>query len=222
MPFIPLNLNGVEPATGFNYDPGVYMMEIARHEEKTNQNGSTKRLVVHNKIMMGPGTSEKFKNSPLISSYQLTDAGARFLMRLIVACDLKPWVDQSQGQFDPDWLLGKRYVCRVIMKDGYPNITDERPVSEWQEALQAAAAKGGTTQQPTLLTPAAAPPTAPPAVAAPPYAAPPVAAPPVMAAPTMPAMAPAPGVATMPAPVAAPAGIPAPVPPPGTVGGNSQ
>lgn len=246
MTFLPIDLRNVSAATGFDYPPGYYLMQVERCEIRTNQDGQGQRLLVHNSIVMGPQHETKFQGRKLANSYQLTEKGAPFLKRMFLACGItEDFIAQNGGQVDPDWLNGRQYVCQVVKNQGYTNITNERPTTEWEQMVKQNSGANGPTPhiqtppvataptpapQPSMLQPVAAPQpmAAPPQTMQPPQpmAAPPqpAAAPQPMAAAPQPMAAPQPPPAEPAAyapPVMAPAGIPAPPPPPGQVPGQS-
>jgi hypothetical protein len=233
MSFLPVNLQNVSAATGFDYPPGYYLMQVDRCEIRTNQDGQGQRLLVHNTIVMGPQHETKYQGRKLANSYQLTEKGAPFLKRMFLSCGITDdFIAQNGGNVDPDWLTGRQYVCQVVKNSGYTNITNERPTTDWETVVKqaggnaaptpqiqtppAAAAPGAAAPQPSMLQPVAPPPMAAPG-AVPGMAAPPMAPPQPTAAPPQPTAAPA-----APAAPPAPAGIPAPPPPPGQIPGQGQ
>lgn len=225
MAFLPVNLQNVSAATGFDYPPGYYLMQVDRCEIRTNQDGQGQRLLVHNTIVMGPQHETKFQGRKLANSYQLTDKGAPFLKRMFLSCGITDdFIAQNGGQVDPDWLTGRQYVCQVVKNQGYTNITNERPTTDWETVVKQAG--GNAAPTPQIQTPpvAAAPTAAPqpsmlqPVAAAPQPGMMPGAPAPNLMAPPQPTMAPPQPTAAP----AAPAGIPAPPPPPGQIPGQGQ
>jgi hypothetical protein len=208
--YLPVNLATVQAATGFDYPPGLYVFKITGVDTKPNQDGQGQRLVVANEIVMGPGPSTQFIGRPLANSYQLSDKGAPFLKRLFLCCGIdEAFIQQQGGNCDDQWLLGRQYVASVVKNGNYTNITNERPLSEWNVAPQggkSAQASGAPAPQPALLQPTAPQAMMPPAQGAmgQQYAQqpglPPTSLPPAMPAPQM------------------PTGFQAPAPPPGQVG----
>lgn len=201
MGVMPFNFMEVEVATGFDYPEGDYIFEIEKTEERVNQDGQQKRLLIGNKIVMGPWASEEYKDRKLSNSYQFTANGAKFIKRLLHACGFTDDVIRQQGgQMDHQWLIGKQYVASVFKNGQYTNIGNERPITEWDPSKAPTATTTAgvpvSAPPPSIMrpvqtqAPVAAPPTvAPPAVAAP--AAPPVQQPPVMGAPPVQPMQPA-------------------------------
>ena len=221
---LPVNLGNVEPATGFDYPPGQYLFRVDSCEIRTNQDGVGQRLLVGNVIEMGPGPSTQFQGRKLSNSYQLTEKGAPFLMRFFLSCGItKEMIQMNGGMPDSDWLIGRQFMAQVVKNQQYTNITNEKPVSEWNPTNGAGGtqAAAGPAPQPALLQPTqtAMPPAQPvqPTMAVQPQMAaqqPQMPQQPQMAAqqPTMMAQLP------QPAGPQQPAGMPAPPPPPGTVG----
>lgn len=223
--FLPINLANVQPAVGFDYPPGLYMFQVESTEIRTNNDGSGQRLLVSNTIVMGPGPSTQFQGRKLANSYQLSEKGAPFLKRMFLSCGITDeFIAQNGGNVQAEWLNGRQYVAQVIKQGTYTNITNERPLSEWDAAVRAGGGNGAQPQaggtpaaQPSLLQPVAAPAAAPAPMAQPQMAQPQMAAPAAQPAPMAQPQLPQPGVAVPPQ-QAAPAGIPAPAPPPGKVG----
>jgi hypothetical protein len=239
---LPIDLTKFEAATGFDYPNGTYLLQVERSEMRTNQDGSTQRLLVHNRIMMGPGPSTQFEGKPIMNSYQLTEKGAPYLKRLFVCCGITDQEMMATGS-NPDMLVGRQYVATIQKnKEGYINIVNEKPYGEWQAAIagpqgngaQAPAAQQAPApaglMQPQVMQPQAAPqqmqqPAMPQQMQQPQMAPQqPQAAPQQMQQPQMPQAAPAPQMPqAMPQQPAqpgmpAPQPVPAPAPPPGTVG----
>jgi len=204
--YLPVNLANVQAATGFDYPAGLYIFKITAVETKPNQDGQGQRLVVSNEIVMGPGPSTQFVGRPLANSYQLSDKGAPFLKRLFLCVGIdEGFIQQQGGNCDDQWLLNRQYVASVVKNGNYTNISNERPMSEWNVAPQggktAQAAPGAPAPQPALLQPTQMMPQAqgmPMGQGQP--GLPPTQLPPAMAAPQI------------------PAGFAAPAPPPGQVG----
>jgi len=200
---LPVNLMNVQAATGFDYPPGRYLLQVESTEIRTNNDGNGQRLLVHNVIVMGPGPVQQFSGRKIANSYQLTDKGAPFLKRFFVSCGIgEDFINQNGGQVEESWLPGRQYVAQVAKNGNYTNITNERPVSEWNNGQDGAAGN----QAAAAARPAAAPsPTAPALLAPNPQ-------------PMVPPVAYAPAPSLPPPGAGIPVGIPAPVPPPGRVG----
>lgn len=226
MTFLPVNLQNVSAATGYDFPPGYYLMQVERCEVRTNQDGQGQRLLVHNTIVMGPQHDTKYQGRKLANSYQLSEKGAPFLKRMFLSCGItEDFMAQNGGNVDPDWLAGRQYVCQVVKNNNYTNITNERPTTEWEAVLQQANGGNGPTTQIQTPPAAVAPQTAPqPSMLQPMTAPAPMATAPQPPAPTAMPSQPAPVAppAAPPAamPMATPAGIPAPPPPPGAVPGQ--
>lgn len=193
--FLPINLMNVQAATGFDYPPGRYLFQVKDVELKTNTDGVGQRLVVNNIIIMGPGLSQAYAGRPLGNSYQMTEKGAPFFKRFCLAIGITDEnINANGGQIDDTWLKDRQYVAAVIKNGNYCNISNERPLSEWNNGVDPAAKQ------------ATAPTSAPPPAHLAPVAQQPM------------HMAPPPMAPVLPAPqIGIPAGIPAPVPPPGRV-----
>ena len=157
---LPFNFMEVETATGFDYPEGDYIFEVEKTEERMNQDGQNKRLLVGSKIIMGPYASEEYKGRKLSNSYQLTTKGAGFLKRLFIACEIGDDIIRSAGgQLQADWLVGRQYVATVFKNGQYTNITNERPLSEWDPTKVATpppqkAAPAISTPPPAIMQPA--------------------------------------------------------------------
>lgn len=168
---IPINLAGVQAATGFDYPPGRYIFEITGAKFATNSDGQGQRLVVNNKIIMGPGQSTQFAERPLANSYQMTEKGAPFLKRLLVSIGFdEAYI--SSGQVDTDHMIGRQYGASVVRQNNYTNIQNEFPTSEWNDGAAPTAAAAAPAPQPALLQPTAAAPAVVPAPAPAPVPAP--------------------------------------------------
>lgn len=163
--FLPVNLQNVAPAEGFDYPPGTYLFKVHSVESKTNRDGETQRLVIMNEIVAGPGPSTQFSNRKMPNSYQLTEQGAPFLKRFLIACGLTDEFIASQGgNVDAEWLIGRQFVAKVAKNGQYTNMTNERPAEEWNAivATETAGVNGGAkaAPAPSLLQPTNQPPPA--------------------------------------------------------------
>jgi hypothetical protein len=135
--FLPINLANVQTATGYDYKPGTYMLQVESVEVKANNDGQGQRLVVNNVIVMGPGPSTEYQNRKIANSYQITEKGAPFLKRMFVCAGItEEYIAQNGGNVSPDWLVGRQYVAQVVKNGNYTNITSERPISEWDTAIK--------------------------------------------------------------------------------------
>jgi hypothetical protein len=228
--FLPINLANVQPATGFDYPPGLYMFQVEGTEVRTNNDGSGQRLLVNNSIVVGPGPSTQFQGRKLANSYQLSEKGAPFLKRFFMSCGItEEFIAQNGGNVQAEWLHGRQYVAQIVKQGNYTNITNERPLAEWDAAMKAGGGNSGQVQQasqgqspaaqPSLLQPVQAPP----AMQAPPMQMPQQMQP-QMQQPQMPQPQYQQPQMGLPQPAAQvpqaglPMGIPAPAPPPGRVG----
>jgi hypothetical protein len=149
--FLPVNLANIQAAATLDYPAGKYLLTVDKVEVKANNDGNSQRLVVVNKIDMGPEMSMQFNGKKISNSYQLTEQGAPFLKRLILSCGItEEQIQSSAGQFDSQWLVGRQYVATVVKNGQYSNLTNERPASEWGQ---------GQVQpnQPMMAPPAQAP-----------------------------------------------------------------
>lgn len=161
---LPINLANVQAAVGFDYPPGRYLFQVESVEIKANNDGVGQRLVVNNAIVMGPGPSTQFQGRKLANSYQLSEKGAPFLKRLFHSCGIDEAFIQSQGGvMEESWLIGRQYVASVIKNGTYTNISNEKPVSEWNNgadgapktaAATAPAVAPAATAAPAMLQPA--------------------------------------------------------------------
>ena len=230
MTFLPINLLNVQAAAGYDYPLGSYLFEVESYEVRTNTDGEGQRLLITNKILMGPGAgNNQYTGRKMSSSYQISEKGAPFMKKFFIVCGVsEEFINQNGGQVDPEWLLGRTYCATVGKKNNFLNIGNEKPATEWANVppAQKTAAPAGAAA-PSLLQPNAPQMGTPPVTYAQPqqqqFAPPaqfaPQAAPQQMA-PAQPQYAPA-GLPTPQLPMAQggiPVGIPAPVPPPGRVG----
>jgi len=233
---LPVNLNEVDAAKGYDYPPGIYIFKILDFENRTTKDGTGQRLHVNLEIVMGPDNSSEYTGRKFSSGYNLTAQAMPFLKRFILSTGITEQdLANTGGNFDPNWLPGRSFVATLAKnKEGYLNINNEKSLDEWSGAppqpTQASPDGNLMAAQPAQVAPAAAtmpaqvpaqPAYAPPAQPA--YAPPAQAPAPVVTTPAQPAPAPAPAPAlqappAQPAPVQpAATAIPSPAPPPGQV-----
>ena len=135
--YLPINLMNVTAASsGFDYPNGKYLFEVIDSEVKTNTDGEGKRLVTDNVILMGPGAGNtQFQNQKMPGSYQLSDKGAQFLKRFFLVCGItEEFIQANGGNVNKEWLKKRQFVGTIGKnKEGYCNINNERPASEWNK-----------------------------------------------------------------------------------------
>jgi hypothetical protein len=221
MAFLPVNLLNVQPAVGFDYPVGRYLLNIIGTEIRTNTSGDGQRLVLNLEIVMGPGPGNvQFQGRKTFHSFQLTEKGLPFLKRFFNVCGItEEFINQNGGNVDNEWLHGRQFCATSVKNGQYVNWTNEKPAAEWNQqpapqAARAATAAPQAAPPPALLQPSPQAQAAPQPMA---YVSP---TPQPQYAPPPQQMAPA-GLPTpqLPQPQGGiPVGIPAPVPPPGRVG----
>jgi hypothetical protein len=157
-PQIPFNLSGIQPATGIDYPPGPYIFTVAEADIKANKDGQGQHVLIINEIVMGPGTKTDYQGKKLYSRYQITEAGMPFLKRMILACGIsEAELAATGGAIDTAQLVGRQYFGQVVKNNQYTNITQEKPISEWQQNANGGAAGQQSAATPGLLSPLAAP-----------------------------------------------------------------
>ena len=218
--FLPVDLAGTKPLTDLTFPPGDYLLEITKVESIQTKKEGRPLFQTHNKvIMVSPGIDEDTVGAPIRGGYLLDiDMGKRSLMRLIVACGFHE--SQINQHFDMNQLVGKQYVAQIGERNGFPNLSRERPASEWAGGVAGAPAGAPMNQAPqsSLLQNVAQPAQPEQVQQAQAAAAPPQQQ--VQQAPPQPQQAPPTQAATQQQAAAAPPAFAAPPPPPSQVGGQ--
>lgn len=127
MNVMPFNFMDADAATNLTiYPPGDYLFEIIHIEEREEDEEEYRRLMVTNKIIMGPWQSKEHVGKLLHTSFKLTPYGAKFLKRLLHACGITDEVCEQLDCFDSEMLIGRRYVASIFIHGGRMITAGER------------------------------------------------------------------------------------------------
>lgn len=168
--YIDANLNDVNQWDG-EFSPveeGDYVMEVDSVEQREAKSSGAPMLAVKIRIVsLANGDPSAFDERLVFANYMLTGKARSRLKQFVVACDC---LDENGG-FEPDALVGKRFLASVIKRYGetldengskvervYTNVTKEQPLSALEDAGQEEQAAGQEQEEEKLPPPPPPPP----------------------------------------------------------------